>query len=144
MGPYIFFRVEDDESRARYYGRAGIFAEDRKTQVNFRSRDRRLLRQVERHLDWGNRVRTPFISMYCHKGVAFREANRRVNRGQTNVRVYKINTRKRDEDMEWRELRHLADNLGFDIPDCAWNNSKYEYIFLHHVPNSAVVGWIDL
>ena len=143
MGPYIFFRVEDKESRARYCGKNGLLAEDTDTWVDFNSWDEDLLSEVEAHLDWGNRVPTPFISMYCHKGVAFREAERRVRAGKKNVRVYKINTRKRDEDMEWRELRRLADNLDFDIPDCALNNSEYEYIFLHHVPDSAVEGWTN-
>ena len=46
--------------------------------VNFKSWDWRLLGQVEWHLDWGNRVPTPFISMYCDEGVAQREAERRV------------------------------------------------------------------
>ena len=144
MGPHIFFRVEDDESRARYRGRAGIFAEDRKTRVDFNSWDEELLSQVERHLEWRNRVPTPFISMYCDEGAAHREANRRIDREKDNVRVYKINMRRSHERREYRDLRRLADGLDFDIPDCAWNNSKYEYIFLHHVPNSAVVGWIDL
>ena len=143
MGPHIFFRVEDDESRARYYGRAGLFAEDTDTWVDFNSWDEDLLSEVEAHLDWGNRVPTPFISMYCNEKVAFREAERRVRAGKKKVRVYEINTRKRDEDMEWRNLRHLADNLGFDIPDCALNNSKYEYIFLRHVPDSTVESWTD-
>lgn len=40
--------------------------------------------------------------------------------------------------------RLLAERPDFDIPERAWNNSEYEYIFLHHVPDSAVVSWIDL
>ena len=28
MGPYIFFRVEDEDSRARYSGEEGLFAEE--------------------------------------------------------------------------------------------------------------------
>jgi hypothetical protein len=38
----------------------------------------------------------------------------------------------------------FAERLDFDIPELAWNNSEYEYIFVHHVPDSAVVDWIDL
>ena len=53
MGPYIFHRVEDGDSRARYYDGEGVFAEDTDAEVDFGSRDWRLLRQVERHLDWG-------------------------------------------------------------------------------------------
>ena len=103
-----------------------------------------MLGHVERHLDWGNRVPTPFISMYCDKGVAHREAKRRVREGKKDVRVYTINMRRSDEYREYRNIRLLAERLDFGIPERAWNDSEYEYIFLHHVPNSAVVGWIDL
>ena len=144
MAPYIFFRVEDEDSRARYVDEEGLFAEDTETWVDFNSWDRSLIRQVERHLDWGNRVPTPFISMYCHKGVAFREAERRVGDGKMEVGVYKINMRRSDERREYRNLRLLAERLDIDIPECAWNNSKYEYIFLHDVPDSAVVDWTEM
>jgi hypothetical protein len=144
MGPYIFFRVEDEDSRARYSGEEGLFTEDTDTWVDFKSWDWRLLGQVERHLDWGNRVPTPFISMYCDEGVTQREAKRRVGEGKKDVRVYKINMRRSDERREYRNIRLLAERLDFDIPERAWNNSEYEYIFPHYVPDSAVVGWIDL
>jgi hypothetical protein len=144
MGPYIFFRVEDEDSRARYSDEEGLFAEDTDTWVDFSSWDGRLLGQVQRHLDWRNRVPTPFISMYCDEGVALREAERRVREGKTDVSVYKINMQRSDERREYRNIRLLAEKLRFDIPERAWNNSEYEYVFLHHVPESAVVGWIDL
>ena len=140
----MFFRVEDSESRARYYGREGLFAEDTDTWVDFIGCDERLFSQVERHLEWRNRVPTPFISMYCDEGVASREAERRVRAGKKYVRVYKIDIRRGGEHVEWYKLRHLADVLELDIPKRALNNSKYEYIFLHHVPGSAVVDCIEL
>lgn len=103
-----------------------------------------MLDRVERQLDWGNRDPTPFISMYSDKDVAFEEAKRRVRRGKKDVRVYKIDMWESDERTEYRNIRLLAEKLDFDIPERAWNNSEYEYIFLHHVPDSAVVGWINL
>ena len=143
MGPNIFFRVEDEDSRARYFGEAGLLAEDTETWVDFDSWNWRLLIQVKRHLKWGNRIPTPFISLYCDEDVAYREARRRVRDRQRNVRVYTINTWRSDEHMEWRNVRILAERLDLDIPEYAWNNSKYEYIFLHHVPDSAVVDCDD-
>ena len=140
MGPYIFYRVEDEDSRARYFGDDGLLAEDTETWVNFRSRGPRLLEQVEMHLDWGNRCPTPFISAYCDEGVALREARRRAQEGREDVRLYTIDMRESDERREFRNIRGLAERLGFDIPDCAWSNSEYEYIFLHHVPDSAIVA----
>ena len=143
-GPCIFFRVEDEHSRARYSDGKGLFAEDTKTYVDFGSRDMRLLGEVERQLDWRNKIPTPFISMYCDKSVAYREAERRVRAGKNDVKVYKIDMRKSNGCTEYRNIRRLAKKLGFHIPERAWNNSEFEYIFLHHVPNSAVVGWIDM
>ena len=144
MWPDIYFRVEDDESRARYYDEEGLFAEDIHTEVDFDNRGRELYSQVKRHLDWGNRVPTPFISMYCHKGVALREANRRrANDRKKNVRVYKIDIRESDEHMEFRKVRNLAERLQLRIPESAWNNSEYEYIFLRYVPDSAVVDCFE-
>ena len=37
MGPYIFFRVEDEDSCARYIDEEGLFAEDTETCVDFTS-----------------------------------------------------------------------------------------------------------
>lgn len=65
-------------------------------------------------------VPVPVISMYCDEGVSHREAARRVGEGKKDVRVYEINMWENDE-------------LDFDIPEHAWNNLEYEYIFLHHV-----------
>ena len=144
MGPYIFFQVEDEDSRAQYFSEEGLFAEDRDTEVDFNSWSWWLRGQVKRHLDWRNRVPTPFISMYYHEGMAFREAERRVGDRKMEVRVYKINMRRSNKRREYRNLRLLAEKLDFDIPERAWNNSKYEYIFLQHVPDSAVIGWTEL
>lgn len=81
--------------------------------------------------------------MYCDEGVAQREAERRIGEGKKDVRVYKINMRRSDERREYRNIRLLAERLDFDIPERAWNNSRYEYIFLHHVSDSAVVQlWV--
>jgi L-ribulose-5-phosphate 3-epimerase UlaE len=139
MGPHIFYRVEDEDSRARYRDGYGIFAEDTKTRVCFNRYDNRLLSQVERHLDWRNRHPTPFISMYCDEEAAEREAERRVEDGKKDVRIYTIDMQESDEWREYRDVRYLAYKLGFRIPAYAWNNSEYEYIFLHYVPESAIM-----
>ena len=82
--------------------------------------------------------------MYFDEVVAHREAKRRVGEGKKDVRVYKTHMRENDERRVYCDIRLLAKRLDFDIPERAWNNSGYEYIFLHHVPDSAVVSWIDL
>ena len=103
-GPYIFYRAENEDSRAQYLVEVGLVAEDTDTWVDFFSYDRRLLNQVKRHLDWGNRKPTPFISAYCDEDVAGREAERLVRVGKTIVRFYKIDMRKSDERREYQNV----------------------------------------
>lgn len=144
MGPRIFYRVEDEDSRARYIKRQGIIAEDRDTSVDFRKKGDALLDQIAQHLDWSNRHPTPFISTYCDEWVAWREAERRVTAGKSGVKIYKIDTGARKERTEYRNIRLLAESLDYYIPFDAWNNSKHEYVFLYRIPDSVVVGWEDL
>jgi hypothetical protein len=143
-GPRLFYRVEDEHSRARYIDREGITAEDTDTSVDFRKKGTPLFHEIAQHLDWSNRHPTPFISTYCDKDVAWREAERRVDAGKRNVRIYRIDMSASDERTEYRNIRLLAKNLGFYIPSDTWNNSMHEHIFLNYIPDSAVVGWNDL
>jgi molybdate-binding protein len=144
MGPHIFYRVEDEHSRACYIDGEGIIAEDTDTWVDFRKKGVALLHQIAQHLDWSNREPTPFISTYSEEQVAQREAERRVMAGKRDVRIYKINMRAGNERTEYRNIRLLAEKLDFVIPKNAWNNSMYEYVFLSRIPDSAVIGMDDL
>jgi hypothetical protein len=144
MAPEIFYRVEDKGSRAQYVYGEGIFAEDTNTRVHLGGSTRELCSEVENHIDWGSRIPTIFISTYSNKEVASREARRRVREGKEEVVVYQIDIRKKDRPVEFREMRRLASRLGVEIPDCAWNNSKYEYIFQCYVPESAVVDCLGI
>ena len=144
MGPHIFYRVVDEHSRARYINRQGIIAEDRDTLVDFRKKGSALLDQIAQHLDWSNRYPTPFISTYCDEEVACGEAERRVDAGKRDVKIYKIDMDARNERTEYRNIRLLAKNLGYYIPFDAWNNSKHEYVFLYRIPDSVIVGCKDL
>ncbi|USP79642.1 uncharacterized protein yc1106_06916 [Curvularia clavata] len=145
MAPHIYYRVEDAHSRAQYIDGEGFFAEDPDIAVKFTKFGNASLRHhLEQHLDWGNRNPTPFISMYSDKDVAWREAYRRVNTGKQDVRIYMVDTDTSDERVEYRNIRHLAKTLRLYIHEDAWNNSMYEYVFLHHVPESAIVKWWEL
>jgi hypothetical protein len=149
MGPHIFYRVEDEHSRACYIDKEGIIAEDIDTSVNFRNKGTALLHQIAQHLDWSNRYPTPFISTYCDKQVAWTEAERRVAAGKRDVKLYTIDMHQigRNERTEYRNIRLLAQKLDFHIPAIAWNNSMHEYVFLHCIPDSVVVeciGWEEL
>jgi hypothetical protein len=141
VAPTILYRVEDEDSRARYFSGKGILAEDTETRVDFRRPSQQLCSELENHIDWSSVVPTVLISTYSEEEVASREADRRVREGKKEVLVYKIDSRKKDRPMEYREMRPLMLKLGLTIPDRAWNNSKYEYVVLYNVPESAVLGW---
>jgi hypothetical protein len=139
VAPTILYRVEDEHSRARYVEEEGIRAENKKTRVDFRHPSWELCKQLKNHINWSNRDATVLISTYSNKNVAIREAKRRVKGGKKEVVVYKINSRKKKgAPMEYRELQPLMRKLKLEIPECARNNSKYEYVVLYNVPDSAV------
>jgi hypothetical protein len=95
------------------------------------------------HLDWSNRRPTPFISMYNDETVAVEEAERRKRRGMKNVTITVVDVEKVRGRVQYRNVRRLlARQRGRWIPEKAWHNSEYEYIFLHHIPDRAVTGRI--
>ncbi|OSS54036.1 hypothetical protein B5807_01454 [Epicoccum nigrum] len=142
--PRKFWRVEDSSSRACYTEGEGILAEATDTAVSFGRQGTALRAQLRRHLDWSNRRRTPFVSVYSDRRAAWREAERRVAAGKRHVVVYKIDVDCSCERVEYRHVQLLAETLRLRIAYRAWNNSKYEWVFLHAVPDSAVVGVAEL
>lgn len=110
--PCIFYRVEDASSRAWYSNReGGIVAEDTLTRVNVRGMGYNLRKQLAQHLDWANRYPTPFLLVYSDEDVAWREAERRMRAGKKEVKIYEIDTGKREEPVEYRNVRKLAEKL---------------------------------
>jgi hypothetical protein len=144
MAPRVFYRVEDADSSARYVDGEGILAADTETVVNFGNKGKTLFEQVEQHLDWSNRDPTPFISTYCYESAAWWEAERRVRRRKEDVTIYKIDMNRTHERAEYRDIRRLARELRLDIETNAWHNSEHEWIFLHHVPDEAVVELVEV
>lgn len=144
---YLFYRVEDKYSQARAAD-GGIWAGERHAKVDFKATHERkpkaLDRHVMNHLDWSNRRPTPFISMYKDYTVAFEEANRRKRRGMKKVTITEVDVRKVYGKVEYRNVRRLAHRLQCRIPEKAWHNSEYEFIFLHHIPDRAVTNRIEM
>jgi hypothetical protein len=146
MAPVIFYRVQSDTSRAKHVVGKGISAEDMKTKLGFNSKDklRRKLRQkVLDHLDWNCQNPSIYISAYANKHTAMWEARRRIKAKHFNVLIFEIDVSKTWEEtckrVEYRNIRKLATTLKIKIGDRARNNSKHEYIFLHHVPEDAII-----
>jgi hypothetical protein len=143
MAPCKYWRVEDEGSHCRYDEWDGILAGDTDTFINLNPKGRKeeeaLGGEVENHLIWGNKVPTVFISAYADEKRAYEEAERRRYRGRQQVIVYVI-VPLRDYSMKYRSVRGLADRLGVEIPEQAYRNSEYEYLFLHQIVPDAIVS----
>jgi hypothetical protein len=140
-----FWRVEDDESMARYKEGKGIHAGAVRSTMTFdlyRGGNRRQLGQgLPLHLDWGHRGRTGFISVYSNEERAKVEARRRVSAGKSNVVIHWIGVPelKGPHRVEYRQVRRLMKDLGKKIPYKAYHNSKHEFVFLHRIPEHCVL-----
>jgi hypothetical protein len=141
--PTDFFRVEDASSRASYVRGKGIFAENKHAWVDFGRAGARLRAQIEQHLRWANKRPTPFISAYSDEDVARDEAKRRCRDGKQDVRIYIIDTDRRRAAIAYRHICGVARKVGLRIAKKAQNNAKYEYIFLHHIPECMIVDTIE-
>lgn len=132
------WRVEDEYSQT-YSDKHGIRAAW-KSGLNF-NRPKYLRGPLEKHLNWGSWERSPFISAYSKKDVAYCEARRRKRQGRHNVKVVEIvaDTRKHGIGA-FRKIRKLAELLDVDIRDGAWHNSEHECIFLHCIPWHIIKG----
>jgi hypothetical protein len=145
MDDYLFFRVEDENSQARTLPGRGVMAGDTNAEITFDPlcdwEENTLRRSLSDHLDWSYRYPTPFISAYSDEATAVEEAERRKQRGMRHVTITVIDVAEAWEEVEGIEVRMLADGLRLWIPEEAWNNSKYEYVFLHRIPERAVIDY---
>jgi hypothetical protein len=137
--PTTFFRVESDSSRARRRKGKGIVARKR-TALNFSRTCPEFLEMVENHLDWWSGIPSPFISVYSEMRRAEIEAERRKKDGHNDVVIWEIDTNEAKYEVQYRNLPRFAWKCGIDIPECAKNNSEYEWIFLNRIPDAMIVG----
>ncbi|KAI0423633.1 hypothetical protein F5Y09DRAFT_203351 [Xylaria sp. FL1042] len=141
--PRIFWRVEDEHSRARTTESNGIQVAAY-TDVDFGQMSAELRECLARHLDWSDRTRSPFISAYSDEEAAYREADRRRRRGKRDVTITEINIEEMPYGtVQYRNVRNLAKNLNLWIEEEAWNNSLYEYVFLRQIPEDAIARVIS-
>lgn len=141
----MFFRVQDEHSRAQYLSFEGIYAEDQSSSMTFniRMHYRNIRDEIEKHLDWANRDPTCLISTYARQDVAEKQARLRIDQGREEVVIFVIDPAQESGGAQYRNLRMLAKKVDFQIPDQASNNSKYEWIFLEQIPDHMIVGTIS-
>ncbi|OOF97586.1 hypothetical protein ASPCADRAFT_206391 [Aspergillus carbonarius ITEM 5010] len=144
------WRVESDRSRAQYVKGKGILAESGRS-VPYNPRGWKETRQLGRglmaHLDWSNRVPTPFVSVSSNRDWVFDQARRRCREGETGVRVYKIKVpdltsyhKKSGRRVTCMKLKTWLNRAGCGIPEYAdFQSSEDEYLFLHHIPKRLIV-----
>jgi hypothetical protein len=140
QNPLIFFRVQDDGSQTHYYKHSGILSRNQ-SHASFDPRVPETLESIQDHLDWASREPSAYISVYSDKTTAFVEARRRLANGHKDVVIVEIDTREGHEMVQYRNVRRMAHRYGIWVPEKAWNNSKYEWLFLHRVPDSMIVRY---
>ncbi|OAQ58256.1 hypothetical protein VFPPC_12222 [Pochonia chlamydosporia 170] len=143
----FFYRVEDEDSQAVTILGEGISAMGT-ARIDFGAiygRETEVLRwNLEQHLHWNSDYRSPFISAYEDEDVAFDIAYGRKKKGKNRVSVTVIDVSRVYGEVEFREMRPLAKRLGIWIPEKAYNNSKHEWVFLHDIPDDAIVDVHDI
>lgn len=148
MWSTLQWRVEDSCSRAQWIPYRGIHAGLVRSGADFNARRRRQVALLEQHLcnhaDWYNRQETPFISTYNSYKAANAEALRRIRSGKKDVIIICIDVTRAHKKIQYRHMRTLAKKLDVTIPPRAWHNSEFEFVFLHHIPESAITEIIEL
>lgn len=146
MGRIYCWRVEGDSSIANYLHKKDIWAGD-EVPVTFYTESKnekwQLAYYLDLYLDWGNKVRTLFISVYNDRRHAEQEADRRVVAGKSKVDIYEILVPDRDrgrrlEPVEFRKVQKLVAESGLVIPIKARHNSEDELVFLHRAPGKYI------
>lgn len=138
--PSVFFRVQDKYSQAQHREHSGILSRNQ-SNASFDPYSGETRQAIQDHLDWANRMPSAFISVYSDWTTAYRDARRRVDNGYQDVVIWKIDTREGHEMAQYRNIRRLASTCRIWVPQKAWHNSEHEWLFLHRVPDSMVVGY---
>jgi len=134
--PRFVYRLYDDQSVSRFDEVDGFVAGNPNAAFN---RNRYWAKYVvQRHMRWGNRRPTPFISVTASRGKALLYAAQREKNGHRDVSIAKIDTAKLlASGVTFYHMATLAKRTGARIDQVAWNYS--EYLCLWYIPREAVV-----
>lgn len=128
-----FYRVIDDGSRDQINDYDGDIIAGCNDDFHEGTRQARTF--IHRHQNWGNRLRTPFISMTSNINTVLRFVEDREARGHTGIEVAFI-----DGDIlrNYTDVYHthtLMTNHGYRIPNYVLN---CEYWALHEITSDAI------
>ncbi|KAG2059660.1 hypothetical protein BDR06DRAFT_668395 [Suillus hirtellus] len=137
--PRYLYRVFDEQSCSQL-NHSGAFV----ASIPYAVYDRdhwNARRQLELHMDWSNRRRTPFISVTSSRGRALDFALTLLNMRGSAVSIAKIDSSQLErEDVYW--MCDLVGYTGAHIKPEALN--KYEYLCVGSIPASAVIQCLTL
>jgi len=134
--PRFLYRVFDDQSVSRLNEVDGFVAGN--PNGGF-SRKRYWAKYViQRHMHWGNRRPTPFISVTASRAKAVHYARQRQELGHSDVSIAQIDTAAlRASGVIIYHMATLVKRTGAHIDPVAWNYS--EYLCLRSIPREAVI-----
>lgn len=139
--PRYLYRVFDEQSCSQL-NRSGTFVASIPDAVYSRNH-RNARRQLELHMDWSNRRRTPFISVTSSRVNALKFALTLLNMRGSAVSIAKIDSSQLERegtDVHW--MCDLVEYTGAHIKPEAMN--KYEYLCVGFIPASAVIQCLTL
>jgi hypothetical protein len=137
MPPYkrTLYRLQNDESHTIYSKDDGFMTSDIRTKINFKSRrelknKRVLFRILDLYFDWGNKIDTPFISVYDNLNKAIEYAIIRLGDRKIKIRIAKIEINWRDN-MTFTNVCKLIARTDYKIDYRISNYSRYKYLILY-------------
>ncbi|KAJ8579302.1 hypothetical protein M405DRAFT_155887 [Rhizopogon salebrosus TDB-379] len=139
--PRYYYRVVDDKSHCKYEQDKGFVASIPNAVYN--PSHWKAKRELERHMDWGNRHPTPFISVTASRKQAIHYALQRVEWGNGSVLIAKIDhSRLKEARICIYRACDLVRDTGAEIKVTAENS--HEYLCVRHIPVCAVISILIL
>jgi hypothetical protein len=138
--PRYLYRVYDYRSVSQYDRDDGFLA-GAPDRPFYRSKywARKVLNQ---HMDWANRIKTPFISTTKSFPKTVHYARQREGMGHGGVRIAKIDSHRLPGDVKVYHMQSLVVQTHAYVEPPGWN--KWEYLILGQIPADAVMEILTL
>ncbi|KAG1862813.1 hypothetical protein DFJ58DRAFT_775304 [Suillus subalutaceus] len=139
--PRYLYRVFDEETYSKFSHTSGFVASISNA-VYYRNHPN-ARRQLELHMDWSNRRRTPFLSVTASREKALEYALNKVKMGRRIVSIAKIDSsqlKRAGINIYW--MRELAEQTGAYLRPEAMND--HEYLCIRNIPAHAVIQCLTL